>query len=113
MKTAMLRLVCVTVLVWSALLPVAAAAQNQSALRVTVRDETEAVLIHAIVTLIDPSGLEKQTVVDQTGVAAFTGLIPGAYQIKVEAEGFQAFTVAVYSEARHQHRDGDDDRCHP
>ncbi len=93
MKTAMLRLVCVTVFAWSALLPVAAAAQNQSALRVTVRDETEAVLIHAIVTLIDPSGIEKQTVVDQSGVAAFTGLMPGAHQIKVEAEGFQGFTV--------------------
>ena len=93
MKTAMVRLVGVTVFAWCALLPVAAAAQNQSVLRVTVRDETEAVLIHAMVTLIDPSGLEKQTVVDQTGVAAFPGLIPGAYQIKVEAEGFQAFTV--------------------
>ena len=93
MKAAMLRLVCVTVFAWSALLPVAAAAQNQSALRVTVRDETEAVLIHAIVTLIDPSGIEKQTVVDRSGVAAFVGLMPGAHQIKVEAEGFQGFTV--------------------
>jgi hypothetical protein len=93
MKSATMRLVCVTMFVWCALLPAAATAQNQSALRVTVRDETEAVLIHAIVTLIDPSGIEKQTVVDQTGVAAFADLIPGAYQINVEAEGFQGFTV--------------------
>jgi hypothetical protein len=88
----MWRVVWVTV--FACVLPIAAAAQNQSTLRVTVRDETEAALIHAIVTVIDPTGAEKQTVVDQTGVAAFTGLVPGPYQIKVEAEGFQGFTVS-------------------
>ena len=72
-------------------IPLTAAAQNNSTLRVTVRDETEAALIHATVALVDPGGVEKQVLVDQTGVAAFTGLIPGTYQIRVEAEGFQGF----------------------
>ena len=93
MTTALARWLCSAVFLWGGLLPLAAAAQSPSNLRVTVRDDTEAVLIHATVTLIDPSGIEKQTAVDQAGVAAFTGLTPGVHQIKVEAEGFQGFTV--------------------
>ncbi len=81
------------VFVWCWLAPVAAAAQNQSALRVTVRDETQAALIHAVVAVIDANGVERQLLVDETGVAAFSGLMPGAYQVRVEAEGFQGYTV--------------------
>ena len=79
--------------VWCALVPVAAFAQagGQSTLRVTVRDETEAALIHATVTLTDSTGVPRQVLVDQSGVASFTGLTPGPYQIAVEAEGFQSF----------------------
>ncbi len=79
--------------VWCALVPVAAFAQagGQSTLRVTVRDETEAALIHATVTLTDSTGVPRQVLVDQSGVASFTGLMPGPYQIAVEAEGFQSF----------------------
>jgi hypothetical protein len=79
------------VLVWCVGLPLAAEAQNQSTLRVTVRDETEAALIHAVVTLADANGVERQVLVDESGVAAFTGLAPGPHQIKVEAAGFQGF----------------------
>src|SRR5687768_6888115 len=73
------------------LLPLVAAAQNPSTLRVTVRDETEAALVHAFVTLVDPLGRELKVLVNESGVAGFTGLAPGAHQIKVEAEGFQGF----------------------
>jgi hypothetical protein len=75
----------------SVLLPLTASAQNQSALRVTVRDETQAALIHAVVTLVDAAGVEKQVLVDEGGVAAFNSLVPGNYQVRVEAEGFQPF----------------------
>src|SRR5688500_13392470 len=75
----------------SVLLPLTASAQNQSALRVTVRDETQAALIHAVVTLVDAAGVEKQVLVDEGGVAAFNSLAPGNYQVRVEAEGFQPF----------------------
>jgi hypothetical protein len=71
----------------------AALAQGSSTLRVTVRDETASALIHAVVTLIDAAGLERQMLVDESGVAAFTTLLPGAYQVKVDAEGFQGYTV--------------------
>jgi Carboxypeptidase regulatory-like domain len=83
------RTVCV--FVWCALAPVAALAQAQSTLRVTVRDETQAALIHATVTLADSYGASRQVLVDQSGVASFPGLMPGAYTITVEAEGFQSF----------------------
>jgi hypothetical protein len=77
------------------MLPVAAFAQAQATVRVTVRDETEAALIHATVTLTDSTGVARQVLVDESGVATFTGLIPGTYQITVEAEGFQGFTGQV------------------
>jgi hypothetical protein len=75
------------------LMPLPAAAQGQSALRVSVRDETQAALIHAVVTLVDATGAEKQMLVDESGVAAFTGVLPGEYQVRVEAEGFQGVTT--------------------
>jgi hypothetical protein len=75
-----------------ALLPVPAWAQSQSTLRVTVRDETEAALIHATVTLTDALGVARQVLVDESGVASFTGLAQGQYQIAVEAAGFQSFS---------------------
>src|SRR5262245_35993871 len=78
--------------VFCAWVPLAAFAQGQSTLRVTVRDETQAALITATVTLTDALGVPKQVLVDESGVASFTGLVPGPYQITVEAEGFQSFS---------------------
>jgi len=75
-------------------LPAIAAAQNQSTLRVAVQDETKAALIHAVVTLTDSAGVERQLLVSETGEAVFTGLVPGQYQVKVEAEGFRGYTVS-------------------
>jgi hypothetical protein len=86
--TRVLPLLVIGLCVW---LPVVAEGQNQSTLRVTVRDETQAALIHATVTLVDAAGSERQVLVDENGVAAFSGLAPGAHQIKVEAEGFRGF----------------------
>jgi hypothetical protein len=76
------------------MLPSAALAQNVGVLRVTVQDETQYVLPHAVVTLVDPSGVERQVLVNESGVAEFTGLVPGQYQIKVEAEGFYGYSGA-------------------
>jgi hypothetical protein len=95
MRTATSRSIRALFCVWCALLPVAAFAQAQSTVRVTVRDETEAALIHATVTLTDSNGLPRQALVDENGVAAFTGLVPGTFQITVEAEGFQGFTGSI------------------
>jgi hypothetical protein len=75
------------------LLPIVASAQGPATLRVTVRDETQSALITATVAVIDSAGLERQVLVDESGVAAFTNLVPGTYQVRVEAEGFQGYTV--------------------
>lgn len=80
------------VLLFCGLLPPAVAqAQDAAALRVTVRDETEAALIHATVTLTNSSGVARQVLVDESGVASFAGLQAGSYQITVDAAGFQSF----------------------
>jgi hypothetical protein len=84
------RMVAVSVFVWFVMVP--AFAQGPSTLRVTVRDETQAALITATVTLADSYGASRQVLVDESGVASFPNLMPGAYQITVDAEGFQSFT---------------------
>jgi hypothetical protein len=96
MKTATSRSIrALWICAWCALVPLTAFAQAQSTVRITVRDETEAALIHATVTLTDAAGVPRQVLVDESGVATFTGLVPGTYQIAVEAEGFQGFSGAV------------------
>lgn len=80
---------------WCVLLPMAAFAQGNASLRVTVRDETEAALIHATVTLADAAGVPRQVLVNESGVATFTGLAQGLYQVTVAAEGFQSFSGPI------------------
>jgi hypothetical protein len=73
-----------------------AAAQGSGQLRVTVYDDTQAVIVHAIVTVMDHDGVEYQALVNATtGAAEFTGLVPGVYEVRVEAQGFQGYTVPV------------------
>ncbi|HXG87313.1 MAG TPA: carboxypeptidase regulatory-like domain-containing protein [Vicinamibacterales bacterium] len=95
MTTATPRWFCALVVLASLCVPLSAAAQGTSTLRVTVRDETEAALIHAVVSVVDAKGAETQVLVDQNGVAAFTNLLPGTVQVRVEAEGFQGYTVPL------------------
>lgn len=86
---------CLAALISLLLASTRAAAQPATSLEVTVRDETEAALIHATVTLVDAQGIARRALVDETGVASFTNLAPGTYQITVEAEGFQSFAGPV------------------
>jgi hypothetical protein len=80
---------------WCALLPAAVFAQANTSLRLSVRDETEAALIHATVSLTDAAGIPRTLLVDESGVATFNELTQGTYQVTVEAEGFQSFTGPV------------------
>jgi hypothetical protein len=70
-----------------------ASAQSQSTLRIRVQDETQSALIHALVTITDASGVERQVLVNEAGEVTF-GLAPGAYQLKIEAEGFRGYTAS-------------------
>jgi hypothetical protein len=80
---------------WCAAMPIVAFAQGNASLRITVRDETEAALVHAVVTLTDAAGVPRQVLVDESGIATFTGLVQGTYQVAVDAEGFQSFAGPV------------------
>ena len=57
-----------------------------STLRVTVLDQTDAALIIAQVTLVDSKGIEQTLAVDDRGVAEFTALNPGPFQVKASAD---------------------------
>jgi hypothetical protein len=62
---------------------------------VTVRDATDLGLPHAVVEVTDAQGVSRQAAVDEQGVATVTGLQPGAYQVKVMAEGFREQVLQV------------------
>ncbi len=71
-------------------------AQNQGATRGNlagaVLDSTKAVVPGANVTITGPIGSQTQTSSAQ-GTFLFSNLIPGAYSVKVEKQGFAAITV--------------------
>jgi hypothetical protein len=73
----------------------AAAAAGPATLRVTVNDATNLGLPTATVTLADARGATQQATVDPQGVATFTGLQPGTYQVKAAAEGFREQVLQV------------------
>ncbi len=64
-------------------------------LKVSVKDATGLGLPHAVVTLIDTAGVTRDVRVDGEGVATFTGVTPGTYQVQSAAEGFRALTQTV------------------
>ncbi len=69
------------------------AQQAQSTLRIRVQDETQGALIHALVTITDPAGVERQVLVNESGEVMFA-LQPGVYQLKIEAEGFRGYAAS-------------------
>jgi hypothetical protein len=64
-------------------------------LRVTVRDATNLGLPTAVVEITDVQGVSQQAAVDPQGLATFSGLQPGDYQVKVTAEGFREQVLQV------------------
>ena len=64
-------------------------------LRVTVLDQTEAVLVIAQVTVVDANGVEHVSAVDSRGLAVFENLNPGPYQVKATAESFRPIATPI------------------
>jgi hypothetical protein len=62
-----------------------------SDLKVTVQDQTGAALIVASVTVVDAAGTPHTLQVDDHGIATFTALATGTYQLKADAESFQSY----------------------
>ena len=67
------------------------AQQASGTLRGQVTDEFGGVLVGASVTAISPSGVEKSTVTNGDGNYVLSGLTPGAYTVRVVANGFAVF----------------------
>ncbi len=70
--------------------PAASQSTRDATLRVSVVDQTGAVIVNARVTLqpLDPSGPSMETTTDNRGEAAFTSLLPGRYAVRAEFPGF-------------------------
>lgn len=85
-------------IVWCGLLALALFAQNPSGARVTgtVLDPHRAGVLGAKVTLTRVSGNEIQsTTADESGSFHFEGVPPGAYDVRIEREGFKTAVMRV------------------
>jgi hypothetical protein len=66
--------------------------QATTSIRGTVSDRSGAVIPQAKVTLSNPAmGFERKTVAGPDGVYEFLQVLPGAYRIMIEAEGFRKY----------------------
>lgn len=70
-------------------------AQESATLRVVVRDQTDAALVHAVVRVPGPDGAARVVPVDGEGVATITGLVVGPLEVQVEADGFRGMAMPV------------------
>src|SRR5262245_28453674 len=62
-------------------------------LKGTITDSTNAVVVGAAVTVVNiDTGVERRTTSDGMGAYRFLVLPSGTYELKVEAEGFTAYT---------------------
>ncbi len=66
-----------------------------ASLRITVLDETAAVLPGATVVLVGDDGVDHLLQVDETGVAVATNLMPGSYTVGATYPGFRPASAAV------------------
>lgn len=82
--------------IWLLAVPVwAQTPATTASLQVTVNDATGLGLPHAVVTITDAAGATREAKVDDQGVATFTGLTPGTYDVRSAADGFRALVQSV------------------
>ena len=75
--------------------PAAAQSRGGASLRITVLDETAAVLPGAAVLLVGDDGVEHTLQVDDTGVVTATDLTPGTYTLGASFPGFRPASGAI------------------
>jgi hypothetical protein len=86
----MLMVVCLT-LAGVGDVPALAQTARDAALRITVSDPTDAVIVNARVTIqpTEPAGEAVEVVTDGRGEAVFATLVPGRYSVRAEFPGFE------------------------
>jgi hypothetical protein len=72
----------------------ATAQQGTGSLRGQTKDAFDALVVGAVVKLVDSDGQEKTTVTDAQGVYLFSNVAPGAYSILASAPGFATYKQA-------------------
>lgn len=82
---------CLVLILSLAFLPALAWPQTQlSAVSGVITDKSGAVIFQARVVIVNEgTGLERSTITDTAGTYRFSGLLAGAYTIRVEDQGFQ------------------------
>ena len=91
-----IALAATLVLMLQALPAFGQAAGSTAALRGTVADSNGAVIAGATLRLTDSSkGVSRSANTDVTGAYAFLGLLPGVYELKVEARNFTSSVMRV------------------
>ncbi len=75
----------------AAVVPGFAQTARDAALRITVSDQTGAVIVNARVTIqpTEPAGEAVEIVTDERGEAAFATLVPGRYSVRAAFPGFE------------------------
>jgi len=69
------------------------AQQSRGTLRGVINDELGATIVGATVTLTGADGVEKTAITNNEGAYSFSGLAPGKYSVRAEAEGFAVSEV--------------------
>src|SRR5258706_1117520 len=83
----------IRLLIIALLLPIAALAQTSGSITGEVKDQSGAVAPNAAVTATNTAtNVARSTVTNEAGVYSFPNLIPGTYQVKVTASGFETIT---------------------
>ena len=77
-----------------------AAQQSTGALKGTVTDQLDSLVVGATVTLKNANGVETSATSNSSGVYEFKRLAPGSYDLKVIAPGFNLFEEKVEIRAR-------------
>ena len=81
-------------------------AQSRGTLRGVINDELGATIVGATVKLTGADGVEKTAITNNEGAYSFSGLAPGKYSVRAEAEGFavsEVFEVDVNAGQRATH----------
>ncbi len=91
----LLRAVTIFVLLMNTIFPVLA--QNSTgAINGTVKDQTDAIITTAVVTVTNKgTGVSRKVNAGHDGAFAFESLQPGEYELKVEAQGFTTLTQTL------------------
>ena len=85
----------ITILSLTGALPYAANAQDTGSLRITAMDEFDDPVAGATATIVSASGYTSSADTDREGTVLLPGIVPGAYELRLEAAGRRTQTESI------------------